>query len=205
MSGLPLRLLIGLGNPGREYARTRHNAGFWLVDELARRHGGVFRHEPRHRAELARTRIGDAELWLAKPTSFMNLSGGPVTSLLTFYKAAPGETLIAHDDLDLEPGDVRLKEGGGHGGHNGLRDIIANVGADFWRLRIGVGHPGEKHEVVNYLTRASAADDALIHEAVTKGADIVPLLLAEGAQKAMHRLHTTPPVPPPPSSSSSSS
>jgi peptidyl-tRNA hydrolase, PTH1 family len=195
MPGLPLKLIVGLGNPGREYERTRHNAGFWLVDELAQRHGGTFRNESRHRAELARVRIAEQEIWLAKPTSFMNLSGGPVMSLAGFYKASPLEILVAHDDLDLEPGDVRLKEGGGHGGHNGLRDIIANLGAGFWRLRIGVGHPGERHDVVSYLTRASAADDALIHEAVDEGADIVPVLLEKGAQKAMHELHTTP-LPP---------
>jgi PTH1 family peptidyl-tRNA hydrolase len=193
MSALILKLIVGLGNPGAAYARTRHNAGFWLVDELARRHGGTFRTEPRHRAEVARVRVGAQELWLAKPTSFMNLSGGPVASIAGFYKAEPAEILIGHDDLDLEPGDVRLKHSGGHGGHNGLRDIIANLGADFWRVRIGVGHPGEKHEVVNYLTRASAADDALIHDAVIAAADIIPLLLEEGAQKAMHRLHTRPP------------
>jgi len=196
MPGLTLKLIVGLGNPGAAYARTRHNAGFWLADELARRHGGTFRMEAKHRAELARVRIGEQEIWLAKPMSFMNLSGGPVQSIAAFYKAAPGEMLVAHDDLDLEPGDVRLKQAGGHGGHNGLRDIIGNLGADFWRLRIGVGHPGERHEVVNYLTRASAADDALIHEATNRGADIVPLLLEQGPQKAMNKLHTKGSPPP---------
>ncbi|MGH8287337.1 MAG: aminoacyl-tRNA hydrolase [Steroidobacteraceae bacterium] len=195
MPGLSVKIIVGLGNPGSAYARTRHNAGFWFADELARRHGGTFRMESKHRAELARVRIAEQEIWLAKPMSFMNLSGGPVTSVAGFYKAAPGELLVAHDELDLEPGDVRLKHAGGHGGHNGLRDIIANIGAEFWRVRIGVGHPGEKHDVVNYLTRASAADDALIHEAVNAAADIVPLLLTDGAQKAMHRLHS-PPHPP---------
>jgi peptidyl-tRNA hydrolase, PTH1 family len=190
MPSLTLKLIVGLGNPGSAYARTRHNAGFWLADEIARRHGGTFRSETRHRAELARVRIADEEIWLVKPMSFMNLSGGPVASVAGFYKAQPAEVLIAHDDLDLEPGDVRLKHSGGHGGHNGLRDVIANFGTDFWRVRIGVGHPGEKHEVVNYLTRASATDDALIHEAVLEAADIIPVLLAEGAQKAMHRLHS---------------
>jgi PTH1 family peptidyl-tRNA hydrolase len=201
MSGLTLKLIVGLGNPGAAYARTRHNVGFWLADELARRHGGTFRTEPRHRAELARARIGEQEVWLVKPMSFMNLSGGPVSSVAGFYKAQPGEILVAHDDIDLVPGDARLKQGGGHGGHNGLRDVIAALTADFWRVRIGVGHPGEKHEVVNYLTRASAADDALIHEAVTAAADIVPTLLTEGAQKAMHKLHSRQP----PTSAASSS
>ncbi len=195
MSGLALKLIVGLGNPGREYAGTRHNAGFWLADELARRHGGAFRSEPRHGAEVARATIAGQEIWLAKPMRFMNLSGGPVQSVATFYKIAPAELLVAHDDLDLEPGVVRLKQGGGHGGHNGLHDLIANVGADFWRLRIGVGHPGEKHAVVNYLTRASAHDDALIHEAVIAGADILPVVLEHGPQKAMNRLHTKPAQP----------
>jgi peptidyl-tRNA hydrolase, PTH1 family len=202
MAELALKLIVGLGNPGAAYARTRHNAGFWLADELARRHGGTFRNESRHRAELARVRIAEEEIWLVKPLSFMNLSGGPVASVAGFYKAQPAEVLIAHDDLDLEPGDVRLKHSGGHGGHNGLRDVMASFGGDFWRVRIGVGHPGEKQEVVNYLTRASAADDALIHEAVLEAADIIPVLLAEGAQKAMHRLHSrTRPSSSPPSES----
>jgi peptidyl-tRNA hydrolase, PTH1 family len=190
MAGLSLKLIVGLGNPGAAYSRTRHNAGFWLVEELARRHGGTFRMESKHRAELARAKIDGEEIWLAKPMAFMNLSGGPVASVVGFYKLTLGEVLISHDDLDLEPGDVRLKEAGGHGGHNGLRDIIASLGSDFWRIRIGVGHPGERHEVVDYLTRASAADDALIHEAVGRAADIVPMLLQAGPQKAMNRLHT---------------
>jgi len=195
MPGLNLKLIVGLGNPGREYVATRHNAGFWLADELARRHGGAFRAEPRHGAEVARATIAGQEIWLAKPTKYMNLSGGPVQSVLAFYKIAPNEMLVAHDDLDLEPGVVRLKHAGGHGGHNGLRDIIANIGADFWRLRIGVGHPGEKQAVVNYLIRASAHDDALIHEAVVAGADILPVLLEQGPAKAMNRLHTKPAPP----------
>jgi peptidyl-tRNA hydrolase, PTH1 family len=190
MSGLVLKLIVGLGNPGAAYSRTRHNAGFWLADELARRHGGTFRTEGKHDAELARVRIAEGEIWLAKPLSYMNLSGWPVQSIAAFYKVAPAEMLVAHDDLDLEPGDVRLKQSGGHGGHNGLRDIIEKLGADFWRLRIGVGHPGERQQVVNYLTRASAADDALINEAMLRGADIVPMLLEQGPQKAMHKLHT---------------
>ncbi len=139
-----LKLIVGLGNPGPEYARTRHNAGFWLVDELARRHGGVFRFEGKHQAELARVRIGGEELWLAKPMTFMNRSGGPVSSVLGFYKMTPAQMLVAHDEIDLPSGTVRLKEAGGHGGHNGLRDLIAAQGDGFWRLRIGVSHPGRK-------------------------------------------------------------
>ena len=144
MAANAIKLIVGLGNPGAEYARTRHNAGFWLVDELARRHGGTFRFEGKHQAELARVRIGGEELWLAKPMTFMNRSGGPVSSVLGFYKLAPAQMLVAHDEIDLPSGTVRLKEAGGHGGHNGLRDLIAAQGDGFWRLRIGVSHPGSQ-------------------------------------------------------------
>ncbi len=191
MSGLPLKLIVGLGNPGTEYARTRHNAGFHLVDELARRHGATFRSEPRHHAELARARIADQEVWLLKPMRYMNHSGGPVRSVASFYKAEPASILVAYDELDFPPGVVRLKEGGGAAGHNGMRDLIAQIGDAFWRLRIGIGHPGDKSAVLEYvLGRPSAEEARLIHEAVLAAADIVPLLLAEGPQKAMNRLHT---------------
>jgi len=191
MSGLPLKLIVGLGNPGTEYARTRHNAGFHLVDELARRHGATFRSEPRHHAELARARIGDEEVWLLKPMRYMNHSGGPVRSVASFYKVEPASILVGYDELDFPPGVVRLKEGGGAAGHNGMRDLIAQIGDGFWRLRIGIGHPGDKSAVLEYvLGRPSAEEARLIHEAVLAAADIVPLLLAEGPQKAMNRLHT---------------
>ena len=163
MASSDLKLIVGLGNPGAEYARTRHNAGFWLVDELARRHGGSFRTESRHQGEVARVKIAGREIWLLKPTTFMNRSGGAVQSLSGFYKIAPGEMLVAHDEIDLPVAALRLKEGGGHGGHNGLRDIIVTLGDAFWRLRIGVGHPGSKPEVVDYvLRRAPAEEDALL-------------------------------------------
>jgi PTH1 family peptidyl-tRNA hydrolase len=191
MAGTALKLVVGLGNPGAEYARTRHNAGFWLVDELARRHGGTFRHESKHQAQLARVRLNGGEIWLAKPMSFMNRSGGPVSSILNFYKIAPGEMLVAHDEIDLPGGTVRLKEGGGHGGHNGLRDLIAAQGDGFWRLRIGIGHPGAKSEVVDFvLTHASRAEQEDIDESVRAGADAVEQMLRDGAQIAMNKLHT---------------
>jgi PTH1 family peptidyl-tRNA hydrolase len=191
MASSELKLIVGLGNPGAEYARTRHNAGFWLVDELARRHGGSFRNESRHQGEVARVKIAGRELWLLKPTTFMNRSGGAVQSLAGFYKIAPGEMLVAHDEIDLPVAALRLKEGGGHGGHNGLRDIIATLGDAFWRLRIGVGHPGSKPEVVDYvLRRAPADEDALLQQAVIAAADIIPVVIEQGAQKAMNRLHT---------------
>jgi PTH1 family peptidyl-tRNA hydrolase len=191
MSGNALKIIVGLGNPGAEYARTRHNAGFWLVDELARRHGGVFRFEGKHQAELARVRIGGEELWLAKPMTFMNRSGGPVSSVLGFYKMTPAQMLVAHDEIDLPSGTVRLKEAGGHGGHNGVRDLIAALGNGFWRLRIGVGHPGIKNEVVDFvLTRAGADEQRTIDETIVAGADAIEQMLRSGAQIAMNKLHS---------------
>ena len=192
MPGLSLKLIVGLGNPGDEYARTRHNAGFGFVEELARRHGGAFRLETRHRGELARIKIGAADLWLVKPMSFMNNSGGAVQSVASFYKATPPEVLVAYDDLDLPAGVARLRQSGGSGGHNGMRDVIEQLGADFWRLRLGIGHPGNRDRVLDYvLSRPSIEDDILIRQSIDAAADIMPVLLGEGAQQAMHRLHTT--------------
>jgi PTH1 family peptidyl-tRNA hydrolase len=190
MAGNALKIIVGLGNPGAEYARTRHNAGFWLVDELARRHGGTFRSEAKHQAQLARVRIDGEELWLMKPMSFMNRSGGPVSSVLGFYKIAPTQMLVAHDEIDLPSGTVRLKESGGHGGHNGMRDLIAAQGDAFWRLRIGVGHPGAKNEVVDFvLTRAGADEQRVIDGTIAAGADAIEQMLRDGAQIAMNKLH----------------
>ena len=196
MAGEPLKLIVGLGNPGTEYARTRHNAGFHFVDELARRHGASFRSEPRHRAELARARIGETEVWLLKPMSYMNHSGDPVRSVASFYKVPLEAILVAYDDLDFPAGIVRLKQGGGAAGHNGMRDVIAQMGDAFWRLRIGIGHPGDRTQVLDYvLGRPSAADAALIQEALLAAVDTLPLMLAEGAQIAMNRLHSRDPLP----------
>src|SRR6185436_15276810 len=190
MAGNVLKLIVGLGNPGAEYARTRHNAGFWLVEELARRHGGTFRHEGKHQAELARVRIAGNEIWLGKPLTYMNRSGGPVSSVLGFYKIAPGQMLVAHDEIDLPSGTIRLKDAGGHGGHNGLRDLIAAQGDGFWRLRIGVGHPGNSKEVVDFvLTRAGPDEQRAIDETIAAGADAVEEMLRNGAQIAMNKLH----------------
>jgi PTH1 family peptidyl-tRNA hydrolase len=193
MPAHPLKIVVGLGNPGAEYARTRHNAGFWLVDELARRHGGTFRAEGKHQAELTRVRIGGEEIWLVKPMSFMNRSGGPVSSVLGFYKLTPAQMLVAHDEIDLPSGTVRLKEAGGHGGHNGLRDLIAAQGDGFWRLRIGVGHPGSSKEVVDFvLTHAGKDEQRTIDETIAAGADAIEDMLRSGAQIAMNRLHARP-------------
>jgi PTH1 family peptidyl-tRNA hydrolase len=172
MAGEPLKLIVGLGNPGTEYARTRHNAGFQLLDELARRHGALFRSEPRHHAELARVR-----------------------SVASFYRLPLESILVAYDELDFAVGVVRLKQGGGAAGHNGMRDVIAQLGDPFWRLRIGIGHPGERAQVLDYvLGRPPAAEAQLLQEALNAAADAVPVLLTDGAQVAMNRLHRRDPV-----------
>ena len=190
MAGEPLKLIVGLGNPGTEYARTRHNAGFQLVEELAARHGATFRSEPRHRGELARARIGTADLWLLKPMNYMNHSGDAVQSIASFYKVPLEQILVAYDELDFPAGVVRLRQGGGAAGHNGLRDVIAQMGDGFWRLRIGIGHPGDRSQVLDYvLGRPSAEEAELIRSGLFAAADIVPVLLEEGAQAAMNLLH----------------
>jgi len=191
MSAAPLKLVVGLGNPGPDYARTRHNAGFMFVDELARRHGGVFRSEPRHHGDLAKVRVDGTELWLLKPMTFMNRSGGSVQSVAGFYKIPTESLLVAYDELDFPPGVIRLKQGGGAAGHNGMRDTIAHLGDQFWRLRIGIGHPRDRAAVLNYvLGRPSAEDTRLIDDSIGAGLDVLPVLISEGGQKAMNKLHT---------------
>lgn len=189
--GTSLKVIAGLGNPGAQYARTRHNAGFWLADELARRHGGIFRLEPRHQAELARIRLAGAELWLVKPTTYMNASGMAVGSVARFYKAAPEEVLVAYDELDFPPGKVRLRQGGGTAGHNGVFDVLAHLGESFWRLRIGIGKPSAKDAGIDrVLSRPSADEEKLIAETISAAADVIPVMLEQGAQIAMNRLHS---------------
>jgi peptidyl-tRNA hydrolase, PTH1 family len=191
MAGLPLRIIVGLGNPGPEHQVTRHNAGFWFVDLLARRHNGEFRDYRKYSGETARINIAGHEILLLKPTTYMNRSGLSVRQLSDFFKIQPAEILVAHDELDIPVGSVRLKHGGGHGGHNGLRDTIAHIGDGFWRLRIGIGHPGKKSDVIDYvLTRASRAEEDLILESVGVAADCIPLLVEHGAERAMTRLHS---------------
>jgi PTH1 family peptidyl-tRNA hydrolase len=191
MSGLPLRVIVGLGNPGPEHLVTRHNAGFWFVDLLARRHGGEFRDYRKYSGETARITLSEREIILLKPTTYMNRSGLSVRQVSDFYKIAPEEILVAHDELDLPVGSVRLKQGGGHGGHNGLRDTITHIGETFWRLRLGIGHPGNKADVIDYvLTRAPRPEEDTILETVSTAADVMPLLLEQGAERAMTRLHS---------------
>jgi len=192
MPGTDLQLVAGLGNPGKDYAQTRHNAGFWLVDELARRHGGSWRREAKFDAELARVRIAGAELWLVKPQAFMNRSGGVVAAVANFYKISAAQVLVAHDELDLPIGAVRLKQGGGAGGHNGLKDLIACVGEGFWRLRLGIGHPGSRELVTGFvLGRASSVEQAVLDEGVLTAADCLPQVLEHGAQQTMKSLHSS--------------
>ncbi|MCB1878306.1 MAG: aminoacyl-tRNA hydrolase [Chromatiales bacterium] len=188
----PLRMIVGLGNPGGQYQDTRHNVGFWLVERLATEYGAPLRAENKFHGAVAKARIGDQECWLLTPTTFMNRSGQSVSALAGFYKIAPGEILVVHDELDLEPGTVRLKRAGGHGGHNGLRDIISALGSpDFHRLRIGIGHPGDRNQVVNFvLSNPSKSDRQLIDEAIDRALTEIPSLLRGEAQITMNRLHS---------------
>ncbi len=189
MAGAPLTLIVGLGNPDPEYLRTRHNAGFWFVEELARRHGGTLRYESKHQGELARIRIGGAEIWLLKPMTYMNRSGGPTRSVATFYKVPVEEILVAHDEVDFPPGVVKLKQGGGAAGNNGIKDLIAQLGPDFWRLRIGVGKPPAEG-IEHVLSRPTAAEERVIREVIADGIEAIPVILEQGGQRAMNRLHT---------------
>lgn len=188
----PLRLVVGLGNPGLEYAQTRHNAGFWLVDELARQQGERFRPESKFQGETCRITLAGQDLWLLKPMTFMNRSGHAVAALARFQRIALPEILVAHDDLDLPPGVVRLKRSGGHGGHNGLRDLISQLGGhDFARLRLGIGHPGDSHEVLNHvLHRASRPEQVLIEQAIVDALRELPQLLAGQWERATQTLHS---------------
>ena len=190
-----LRLIVGLGNPGPEYARTRHNAGFRFVDELAAKAGASFRLDSKLFGETAKVDIAGQPVWLLKPATFMNLSGKSVTAALRFWKFEPEQALLAHDELDLPPGVARLKFDGGHGGQNGLRDTMKLLGhGKFHRLRIGIGHPGSKDKVTPWvLGRASADDDILIGRAIDDAIDVLPLAMDGNFMDAMTRLHTVKP------------
>ncbi|ATD67069.1 MULTISPECIES: aminoacyl-tRNA hydrolase [Luteimonas] len=190
-----LRLIVGLGNPGPEYARTRHNAGFRFVDELAAKAGASFRLDSKLFGETAKIDIAGRSVWLLKPATFMNLSGKSVTAALRFWKFEPEQALLAHDELDLPPGTARLKFDGGHGGQNGLRDTMKLLGhGGFHRLRIGIGHPGHKDKVTPWvLGRPSAEDDILIDRAIDDAIDVLPLAMDGNFMDAMTRLHTAKP------------
>ena len=192
-----MKLVVGLGNPGSKYERTRHNAGAWWVEALARGTRATLRSEGKFHGRVARL-AGSAETWLLAPATYMNESGRAVAALAGFYKIEPAEILVVHDELDLPPGTIRLKLGGGTGGHNGLNDIAASLGGnDFWRLRIGIGHPRDasasEQEVVAYvLSPPRSAEQPLIDDAIARGLDVWPLLAAGDTQAAMLRLHTKP-------------
>jgi PTH1 family peptidyl-tRNA hydrolase len=186
-----LTIIAGLGNPEERYERTLHNAGFWFVDELARRDGSQFKYEKRFDADVCRIKIAGGDVWLAKPQSYMNLSGGPVRALLDYYRLSAEHLLVAHDEIDLPPGTVRLKLGGGHGGHNGLRDLIQHCGRDFMRLRLGVGHPGQKDQVTGYVLKKASSDvESAILSNVDEAADVMSILAESGLNAAMKKLHT---------------
>jgi PTH1 family peptidyl-tRNA hydrolase len=192
MSNSTLRAIIGLGNPGPEYARTRHNAGFWFVDRLVAQHQGSFRVESKFQGELARLKIAGEDVLVLKPATFMNRSGEAAQKLAQFYKLTPADLLIAHDELDLPAGTARLKAGGGHGGHNGLRSLHQHLGADYLRLRIGISHPGHKDLVHDYvLGRASKADEQLILDSIDAATSAIPLWLTQNWDKAVHQLHSS--------------
>jgi PTH1 family peptidyl-tRNA hydrolase len=195
MAGTPLSIIVGLGNPGPEHQLTRHNAGFWFVDALARAQGAQFRSHSRYHGEICRVALDGREVVLLKPHTYRNRSGLAVRALLDYVKAPVGELLVVHDELDLPPGTARFKLGGGHGGHNGLRDTITHCGADFWRLRLGIGHPGDRSQVIDYvLQRASRADEEAIVASIGTALDALPIFVGEGAEKAMNALHTAKPA-----------
>ncbi len=191
-----IRLIAGLGNPGSGYAKTRHNAGFWFVDELARQHGGSWRAEARFSGNVSELRTQQGVLRLLKPDTFMNASGRSVGALARYFNLESEQILIAHDEIDLSCGIVRIKRGGGHGGHNGLRDIIAQLGdKDFARLRIGVGHPGHSDQVTGYvLHKAAAAEQALLDAGIQRATQCFDHVASGNLAAAMNTLHQEVPV-----------
>ncbi len=185
-----IEAIVGLGNPGDEYAQTRHNAGFWLVDALS---PGGLRREARFHGRFGSVEIGGRRCWLLEPETFMNRSGRAVVALLGYYRIPPERLLVVHDDIDLPPGTARLKFDGGHGGHNGLRDIISALGGqrDFLRLRIGVGHPGDRRQVVDYvLHRPGRSEREAIDRSIDEALAVLPMVVEGRLEAAMHRLHT---------------
>jgi len=194
-----IRLLVGLGNPGPEYEATRHNAGFWWVDAAARKLGASLTLQRSWFGLAAKAHAASGTVWLLQPMTYMNLSGKAVAALARFYKIPPQEILVAHDELDLLPGQAKIKLGGGHAGHNGLRDIDAQLGsADYWRLRLGIGHPGVKAEVVDYVLRKPAPEQReAIEQTIARSIESLDLLLAGEMERAMMKVHAKPPRPKP--------
>ncbi len=187
-----IQIIAGLGNPGNEYEKTRHNAGFWFIDQLVSKYNITLKNESKFSAQLGRLNTASGSVWLIKPSTFMNRSGQAIAQLARFYKIQPEQILIVHDDLDLSPGVVKLKQGGGHGGHNGLRDSIAQLAdKNFYRLRLGIGHPGSKEQVVGFvLGKTPQSEKILIESAIDKSIDSIELILQGEMQKAMNQLHS---------------
>ena len=187
-----IKLIAGLGNPGREYEQTRHNAGFWFLDELAWQWKASFKDEKKFFGEVARVGLPDGDVWLLKPMTFMNRSGQAVAALAQFYKIKPEEILVVHDELDIPCGRIKFKLGGGNGGHNGLKDIQAKFGTpDFYRLRLGIGHPGERNLVVGFvLSKPPASERQLIDNAIAKSLQAMPDIMAGDLEKTVRHLHS---------------
>lgn len=191
-----MKLVVGLGNPGAKYEKTRHNAGFWWLDTIASQQRAAFKRESRFQGAYAKVSANSGDLWLLKPETFMNNSGQAVAALANYYKVAPREILVAHDELDLPPGGAKLKFGGGLSGHNGLKSIAANLGTqDFWRLRIGIGHPRDtaapEREVVDYVLHAPRVEEQQgIEDAMQRALDVWPQVIADQMEAAMLKLHT---------------
>jgi peptidyl-tRNA hydrolase, PTH1 family len=200
-SPMTIKLFVGLGNPGAEYEATRHNAGFWFIDELSRSWKAPLSFDKSYHGLVARTTQAGQTVWLLQPQTFMNLSGKSVAALARFFKIQPEEILVVHDELDVSPGEAKMKFGGSHAGHNGLRDIHAQLGTgDYWRLRIGIGHPGVKAEVINWVLKKPSAEQRTgIEEAITRSIKAIPDMLAGDMTKATQIVHTSKaPRPKPP-------
>ena len=191
MAEQAITLIIGLGNPGEKYSKTRHNAGFWFIDELAKKVGASFKTESKFSGEVAKASIDGKPVWLLKPSTFMNRSGLAAHQLSSFYKIPAQQILVAYDELDLPVGTARLKKGGGHGGHNGLRDLHAQIGKEYLRLRLGIGHPGDSKKVADYvLSRPSQNDEIGIINAIDRSLDVIEKVISGDLEKAMNILHT---------------
>jgi PTH1 family peptidyl-tRNA hydrolase len=186
-----IRIIAGLGNPEDKHERTLHNAGFWFVDAVADKYGGTFRYEKKFDADCCKVSLHGEDIWLVKPQSYMNLSGGPIRGVLDYYRLKVTGLLVAHDEIDLPPGTTRLKQGGGHGGHNGLRDIIRHCGAEFVRLRLGVGHPGEKSQVTGHVLKRGSVDvERALEDNIDDAINVLPLLVDGDLNAAQKELHT---------------
>lgn len=186
-----IQLIIGLGNPGDKYTKTRHNAGFWFIDALAEEYGGNFKTETKFSGEVAKVNIDDHFVWLLKPTTFMNRSGLAAHQITQFYKIPTENVLVAYDELDLPVGTARLKQSGGHGGHNGLRDLHAQISKEYLRLRLGISHPGDSKKVADYvLSKPNQNDEIAIINAIDRSLKVIPNVIVGDTQKAMNNLHT---------------